>query len=68
MLGLNFHIFWMKFAIHLDIKLFSEKTEKDFQWQVIKKPAPRNILLEAGDPPSALAKEFLGAGDTTTHP
>ena len=48
MLGLNFHIFWMRFATHLDIKLFLEKTEKDFQRRVIKKTAPRNILLGAG--------------------
>ena len=45
MLGLNFHIFCMRFATHLDIKLFSEKTKKDFQGRVIKKPDPRNILL-----------------------
>ena len=59
MLGLNFHIFWMRFATHLDIKLFSEKTKKDFQGRVIKKPDPRNILLGVG------GRE---AGDTTTRP
>ena len=32
MLGLNFYIFWMRFATNLDIKLFSEKIEKDFQF------------------------------------
>ena len=31
MLGLNFHIFWMRFATHLDIKLFSEIIENDFR-------------------------------------
>ena len=46
----KFSYFWMRFATHLDIKLFSEQTEKDFQGRVIKKPAPRNILLGAGDP------------------
>ena len=50
MLGLKFHIFWMRFATHLDIKLFSEKTEKYFQGRVIKKPDPRNTLLGAGEP------------------
>ena len=59
MLGLNFHIFCMRFATHLDIKLFSEKTKKDFQGRVIKKPDPRNILLGVG------GRE---AGDTTTRP
>ena len=44
MLGLNFHIFWMRFATDLDIKLFLEKIEKDFQGRVMPPPAPRNAV------------------------
>jgi len=44
MLGLNFHIFWMRFATDLDIKLFSEKIEKDFQGRVTPPPALGNAL------------------------
>ena len=44
MLGLNFHIFWMRFATHLDIKLFSEIIENDFQGLVTPPHAPGNDL------------------------
>ena len=41
-LGLNFHIFWIRFATHLDIKLFSEIIENDFQGWVTPPPDPGN--------------------------
>ena len=47
----------VKFSYFLDEICYSfghktifKKTEKDFQGRVIKKPAPTNTLLRAGDP------------------
>ena len=56
MLGLNFHIFWMRFATDLDIKLFSEKIEKDFQF------------TGAGGGVTRPYRAFPGAGGGVTHP
>ena len=75
MLGLNFHIFWMRFATDLDIKLFSEKIEKDFLGRVTPPPALGNALQGRVTPPPVPENPvprhhppFPGAGGGVTRP